>query len=152
MDWQKLEENIYYLDGSLRDIYIHGTTKDDWFVWSNFVNENYKTLFFNSENKEIEDKIDVTKAFEYLEYPDKSRCHASIFIDDIQVQAYFFAEEEIENDIMPTEIKSIDDHIKLVDYMIKLSHLLNKKVILTPENTPEIALITVNYNDVKIDL
>jgi hypothetical protein len=36
--------------------------------------------------------------------------------------------------------------------MIKLLHLLNKKVILTPENTPEIELITVNYNDVKISL
>jgi hypothetical protein len=107
MDWQKLEENIYYLDGSLRDIYIHGTTKEDWFVWSNFVNENYKTLFLNPENKEIEDKIDVTKAFEYLEYPDESRCNASVFIDDIQVQAYFFAEEEIENDITPEEIDQL---------------------------------------------
>jgi len=152
MNWQKLEENIYYMDGSLREIYIHGTTKNDWFVWAAFVNENYKTLFYNSENKEIDDKIDITKAFEYLEDPDKGRCHASIFIDDIQVQAYFFAEEEIENDISPVEIKSVDDHLKLANYMINLSKLLNKKVILTPENSPEIELIIVSCNDVKVNL
>ena len=40
IDWRELKNKIYYLDGSLRDIYIHGTTRDDWQKWVDFVNEN----------------------------------------------------------------------------------------------------------------
>ncbi len=44
MDFQKLKDKIYYSDGSLRDIYVHNTTKEDWQIWADFVNKNYNLV------------------------------------------------------------------------------------------------------------
>jgi hypothetical protein len=61
-------------------------------------------------------------------------------------------EEEIENDITPKEVNSLDDHNKLLEYMKGLSKVLNKQVILTPENQPNFILISVDNNIVKINI
>ena len=54
----------------------------------------------------------------------------------------------MENDIDPREFNSIEDHDKLIKYMIDISILLDKIVILTPENERETVLLKVNKNDV----
>ena len=77
---------------------------------------------------------------------------ASVFIDNILVKSYFFTDEEIENDITPSEINSIDDYCKLIEYMSNISKILNKRVILTPENSPEIELVAVNEGVVTVNL
>jgi hypothetical protein len=43
------------------------------------------------------------------------------------------------------------DHQMVLDYMSGLSNVLNKTVILTPENRPEIELISVTENIVTIN-
>jgi hypothetical protein len=45
--WEKIKENIYFLDGSLRDIYKNETTENDWKKWIDYVNKNYKILKFS---------------------------------------------------------------------------------------------------------
>src|ERR1700743_2724377 len=105
MNWQQLRNNIYYLDGSLRDIYVHGTTKDDWVKWVDFVNQNYKVSFNPVGTNAVENKINVNKAFENCFNSEEDDCSiATVFIDDILIQIYFFVSEEIENDITPVEI------------------------------------------------
>jgi hypothetical protein len=76
----------------------------------------------------------------------------TVFIDNIQVNAHFFIAEEIENDITPNEINSIDDHNKLMNYMTNLSKVLNKTVVLTPENEADFVLISVDKDEIKINL
>src|ERR1700761_9336950 len=101
MNWKQLRDEIYYLDGSLRDIYVHNTTKSDWVKWSAYINENYKVVFFffdEDGEEQSSNKIDIEKAFNFWnendeEYP----CHVSIFLGDIVIKAYFFGQEEIEN-------------------------------------------------------
>jgi len=150
MDWQRLRDSIYYLDGSLRDIYIHRTTKEDWLIWSDFVNQNYKVSFYSYKTDVKQDKIDIYSVFEFWDSINESGATATVFIDQIKINVHFFSEEEIENDITPTEIDSIEDHTKLVDYMIKISKALDKKITLSPENSPEIELIAVNRKVVTI--
>jgi hypothetical protein len=153
MNWQQLRNNIYYLDGSLRDIYVHETTKDDWIKWADFVNQNYKVSFNPVGTNIVEDKIDINKAFENCFNSEDGECSiATVFIDDILVQIYFFLEEEIENDITPVEINSVDDHNKLVNYLTGVSKALNKKVILTPESGPEEELISVYIDEVILNI
>jgi hypothetical protein len=151
MNWQQLRDNIYYIDGSLRDILIKGTTKEDWIIWADYVNANYKTSCDVYETDIIEDKIDINNAFKCWEDIDSARLSATVYINDILIKCYFFDDEEIENDITPTEINSMADHQMVLDYMSGLSNVLNKTVILTPENRPEIELISVTENIVTIN-
>ena len=150
LDWQYLKEKVYFLDGSLRDIYVHNTTKEDWQKWADFVNTRYKTSFYIYETKVKEDKVDLSKVFEYWNGIHKCGSTATVCIDNIQVNAHFFTEDEIENDIAPSEINSIEDHFKLMDYMSKLSKLLDNTVELTPENEAGYVLISVDKDEIKI--
>ena len=151
MDWQKLKDNIYYSDGSLRDIYVQNTTKDDWQTWADFVNTNYKTSFHIYETEVKEGTVDLSKVFDYWNGVHDTCPMATVYVGDILVNSYFFGDTEIENDITPKEINSIEDHNKLLEYLIGLSKALNKKVILTPETTPETILISVDKDNVEIN-
>ena len=72
-----------------------------------------------------------------------------MFIDKIQINAHFFDDTEMENDIDPREFNSIEDHNKLLKYMSDISNLLDKEVILTPENEHETILFKVNKDDIE---
>ncbi|MBE9667088.1 hypothetical protein [Mucilaginibacter boryungensis] len=152
MNWEQLRENIYFIDGSLRDIYIFDTTEKDWQIWVEFVNENYPVTFPNYDLATKQTQIDFNKVLKGWDDLDADRYTASVYLDGIKVNAHFFIESEIENDITPTEINSIDDHLKLLEYMKKVSTLLNKKVVLTPENMPNEVLIMVYHYEVIITL
>ena len=152
MDWQQLRDKIYYIDGSLRDIYVHGTTKHDWTIGADYVNRKYKTSFYPYGTEIPKDKIDIHQVFEVWDGIHYNLSNVSVFIDDILIKSYFFTDAEIENDITPKEINSIDDHHKLIEYMSDISEILNKKVILTPENSPDIELIAVSRNVVTVNL
>lgn len=152
MNWQDIKDNIYSPDGSFRDIYILNTTRQDWKMWVDFVNSNYKTTMHIFETKVLEDKIDFKKVLDYWDGDFDNCSTASVFLDKIKVNAHFFQDDQIENDITVTEITTIEDHNKLIEYMTGLSHVLQKPVILTPENDSEIVLISVENNSVKLNL
>lgn len=152
MNWQDIKDNIYFLDGSFRDIYILNTTKEDWRIWVDFVNSHYKTSFFIHETQTREDKIDMNKVLDYWNGNIDNCSVASVFLDNIVVNAHFFEDDQIENDITATEFNTIEDHNRLIQYMTGLSNALQKPVILTPENDSEIVLISVENNTVKINL
>lgn len=151
MDFKKLKDKIYYSDGSLRDIYVHNTTKEDWQIWADYVNENYRTTFHIYETQVQQGKVDLSKIFDYWKGIHDNCSTATVFINDIQVHAHFFSDQEIENDISPKEIKSINEHNKLINYMVGLSNALGKEVILTPENQPNIVLISVYKDEIVIN-
>jgi hypothetical protein len=86
MDWKVLEENIYYKDGSLRDIYIQGTTKEHWEKWVNMVNEYYKLEWYNGLQDETSNQIDFNVVLEYFKDSSDFSTSASISIDDIKIK------------------------------------------------------------------
>jgi hypothetical protein len=152
MNWEDIKEKIYYLDGSLRDIYVQDVTKADWKNWTDFVNTNYKTSFYTYETEIKKENIDLNKILEYWNGQIDNCATATVFTGNIKINAHFFTDLEIENDITPKEIISIDDHNILLEYMIGVSNELDKKVILTPENMPDVILISVMRNEVIINL
>ena len=149
MDWSELKKEIYYLDGSWRDIYVLQTNRRDWEKWVDYVNENYRVDWFNCKTEKEEQNVDFSVIEEYWNGAVDLRSSANVFVDKIQINAHFFTESEIENDIDPREFNSIDDHHKLINYLANLSKLLNKQVILTPEDTPETILMKIDENSVK---
>ena len=107
MNWKKLKDKIYFWDGSWRDIYIPNTTEKDWNKWINFVNENYQVDWYNGKAEADQNKIDFNVILEYWNGNHDLCSTAKIFIDKIQINAHFFDDQEIENDIDPREFKSI---------------------------------------------
>ncbi len=153
MNWFRLKENVYYTDGTLRDICVKLTTRVDWKIWVDYINENYRVIWYNSKTLKEENQIDFQIVEDYWNGNEDSLSTAKIFIDKLQINAHFFDDSEIENDIDPKEFNAIEDHEKLIKFMFDLSHLLNKDVYLTPENEHDIILFKVSnkfdYNSEK---
>ncbi|MCB9251298.1 MAG: hypothetical protein H6605_02430 [Flavobacteriales bacterium] len=151
MNWQQLKDKVYYCDGSLRDIYVHNTTKADWQIWAEYVNQNYKTTFHIYDTDVRVGKVDLKIVLDYWTGKLDNCSTATVLLDDIQLNTHFFSENEIENDIAPQDINTIADHYKVIKYMVGLSNALNKRVTLTPENTPDIVHISVLKEKVEIN-
>lgn len=150
MNWKELRDKIYYQDGSLRDIYIKKTTQEDWRKWVNYVTANYTVAFTIHEADVTRDKIDFSKVVDFWNGSLNSSISATIHVGGIVVKAYFFSNEEIENDITPKEVNTLNDHKCLVEYLVGLSKALKKNVVLTPENEPETTLISVYEDNVVL--
>ena len=148
MNWKEFRNVIYYQDGSLRDIFIRETSLEDWRKWADYVTANYNVEFTIHEEKFTTNKIDFNIVVDFWNGKLNSPISATIYVGDILIKAYFFVEQEIDNDITPVEVKSLSDHNKLIEYLSGLSKALNKKVVVTPENEPETALILVNEEKV----
>lgn len=144
MNWAELKDKVYYTDGSWRDIYVLQTTCADWKIWVDYVNKNYRIDWFNGKAAKEENQIDFKVIEEYWRGDHDLCSTAKVFIDKIQINAYFFDDTELENDINPSEFNSIHDHNKLIKYMSDLSIILDKEVTLTPENEHNTILFKVN--------
>ncbi len=152
MDWKLLREKIYYLDGSLRDIYVRDTGRDEWETWINFVNNKYQIEFIIEGSDEKFNQIDKNIVFNYWDSEDKLALNCAIKLGDLIIKCYFFGEDEIENDITPLEINTIEDHNNLLDYLKSVSLLLNKRVILCEESYSKdpTELIVVDNENVQL--
>ena len=152
MIWEKIKTDIYYSDGSLRDIYVLDSTIEDWKKWIGFINENYQVkfkYFDNQGNKKIESKINFDEVSKYWNNYENS-ISAEFLVGEVLLKCYFFSSDEIENDFFPEEVKSLEQHYLILDYLKSISKILNKEIILTPENYSEgfKKLITINGFDV----
>ena len=152
MIWEKIKTDIYYSDGSLRDIYVLDSTIEDWKKWIGFINENYQVkfkYFDNQGNKKIESKINFDEVSKYWNNYENS-ISAEFLVGEVLLKCYFFSSDEIENDFFPEEVKSLEQHYLISDYLKSISKILNKEIILTPENYSEgfKKLITINGFDV----
>ncbi len=148
MIWEKIKTDIYYSDGSLRDIYVLDSTIEDWKKWIGFINENYQVkfkYFDNQGNKKIESKINFDEVSKYWNNYENS-ISAEFLVGEVLLKCYFFSIDEIENDFFPEEVKTIEQHNLIIEYLKSISKILNKEVILTPENYSEgfRKLITIN--------
>lgn len=152
LEWNKLKEEIYYWDGSWRDIYILDIDGVDWEKWVDYVNRNYVISWYNGKVGIKESQINFDVINGYLKGEHDLYSSANIFIGSIQINCHFFSESEIENDIDPREITSITDHEKIIKYMTDLSILLEKDIILTSENDPQDVLIKVNNTSLTINI
>lgn len=144
MNWELLKSGVYYLDGSLRDIYVLNTTRSDWQLWADFVNTNYTVSIQSYDDEEVKNKIGLVEVIAYWDAETYESVTSTVYVGNVLVNTHFFVEEEIENDVLPTEVESIEDHNRLMEYLKGVSKTLNKEVMLTAENLKEVVLIAVN--------
>ncbi|MFC4323231.1 hypothetical protein [Litchfieldia salsa] len=132
---------VFYVDGSLRDIYVFNVSLSDWqklFDWIRL--SPWEVIFYKDGQVTLYKGTDVAKFFEEKE---SNGIHLmSININGVLVNCHFFSESEIEFDIDPKQVNSMSDANIVFEFMKKLSKMLGKESILTEENTPEYPLVT----------
>lgn len=137
MEWQYLKNKLYFVDGSLRDIYVKDVSREDWEKWINFVNENYEVEFNYFDVSKIlirSNKIIPLMVYKYWDGSIDTTLNATVKVGDISFKCYFFYEGEIENDISPDEVNNIENHNDIVNYLKAIAFILNKEIIMTIEN------------------
>ena len=149
MNWDELRNGMYHIDGSWRDIYVLNTTKEDWHRWIEYVNTNYEVSWYADDYNSGIAVDTIDSQFINCRW-DSKHCATtvSVLLGKVQINCHFFTESQIENDIDPREIKSLDDHKRVMEYMKSVYNLLGKEVILTEENSEDAIWIKVNGNDI----
>ena len=113
------------------------------------VNQNYRIEWYNSKTNKTNSEIDFELA-KNIWNQERESSTAKIYVGTIQVNAHFFIESEIENDIDPREFKSIQQHYKLLHYLNQFSDLCDKPIIVTPEDSPNIMLMKVYKGKMEV--
>ena len=149
MNWKKIQDEIYFEDGSWRDIYVLETNRNHWQKWIKLINENYLVEFFNGQTQKLENKINEEIVFNFWDGKTELFNGATIKLNSVDIKCHFFTESEIENDLDPAQIDSIENHKDLLEYLIAVSSSVQKEVILTSENCPENKLIIVENKEIR---
>ena len=127
-------------DGSLRDIYVRGTTINDWERFYRFLIEKKLPLsYLRSDDRTAEFPSSIAKIME------DRRCGHTLSIDlsGILLNTHFFNDREIELDLDPRDVNSEDRFKSLVNFMGEIGRLLRKEVVLTSENAPEAVILRI---------
>jgi hypothetical protein len=144
VSWREAADD-FEPDGSLRDIYVMNTTKEDWEKTYRFLLDTYPNRY-SVDLKEAPAPPTAEAVFPVHH-------HASpllqIFVKEVQVNCHFFTSDEIELDISPSDVTSEEAFLAIVYLMRKLGRLLNKRVVLTPENTPTVSILVTHRPTTK---
>jgi hypothetical protein len=138
---------IFDPDGSWRDIYVQDISIEDWASLIDLLNLKYD-LHFSSPKLAPADKIDKAYIIDYLN--DQSGELESPFVTvklgEISANCHFFLPNQIEFDIDPSEVNSINDFDQIAKFMISVSEILENQVTLTWENDIKFPLIKVDVD------
>jgi hypothetical protein len=143
MEWNSIKEKIYKYNGLWKNIVVFDTGEDDWKVWFDFINENYKILPYGSK------KID----FERIKYIWKNSERNSFPLFQVNADNILFYIKTEKPDIMENQfdsrvIESGEEHKIIIKFMKGLSKALGKETVLLEERFEDINEIK-NYIKVK---
>lgn len=144
-DWNDIKW-IFEPDGSLLDIYVQDISVTDWEKLIDLLNHNHTLIYGPTEGDKMSDKIDKDYVLKYLtNETDEMECKfTTIDLAGIKVNCNFFLPDQIEFDIDPKEINSIEDFEKVELFMEAISQELKNQVTLTGENSIEFPLAKVD--------
>lgn len=131
--------NAWYWDGSLRDIYVLSVAIYDWQRLIDWLHTGLYPAAFYSDDQPSSLPHDISTIFERR---NEHGILLAVDVEGVLVHCHFFRHKEIEFDIDPREVDSEQREAAIVEFMRALGKLLNKAVILTPENDPGTAILT----------
>lgn len=136
-DWVTLSSD-FAPDGSLRDIYIFDSTRDDWQAVLDAVRNSGLPLRFLVDGEPAQLPERVADIFAMQE-----RVTPSLQINcaGLRVGCHFFADDEIEFDLSPREVSGQDGLDAVAAFMKMLAETVKKDVVLTHEDTPSAVIL-----------
>jgi len=144
MEWSVIKEDLYYEDGSLRDIITDNDemSLEKWKLLCDFLQENYDLQVFCDGNK-VEDKFGYSLV-EKMIYDGNHFYIASFYVCNIGLTLYFsFGSQHLEFDFFPNQVDSLDKHDGIANFMIQLANILQINIKMTGENCPNNYLLKV---------
>jgi hypothetical protein len=137
---------IFEIDGTLRDIYVQEVSISDWEKLIDLLNEKYSVRYVITDEVRNPNQIDKEYVIKFLtdEAGEMDSPFVSIDIGEIQINCHFFLTDQIEFDLNPEQINSIEDFEKVKKFMEIVSQSLSNQVTLTGENSPKFPLIKVD--------
>jgi hypothetical protein len=146
-EMKKIIETVADIDGSLRDIYIFDVTFEDWDVVLDMLKKNYR---LESDEKNIPKSVKeiiplvIEKGFSIRIY----------LAEELTANCHFFVTElsPMEFDLDPKEMQSPFAMAKVLQFISQLGDSLNKKVVLTEENSETFVLLSYSPISKKITL
>lgn len=129
-------------------------TREDWQHWIAYVNRHY-LVRWEAEDHLDGQELDVIDAAYMARRWDAGGAAlvqwANVFVENIKLNCHFFTATQIENDFDPSAIGSMEDHHRLMEYLVAISTALQEEVIMTAENCPEWPYIRVNGSDIHFE-
>jgi hypothetical protein len=123
-------------DGSLLDIYVFGTTLEDWGRFLELVRRSYPTEFRVAyEPREMPD--DPAAIFEMAE---NDPAWVNFFVDGVCIHCLFYGPEALELDLDPREVRTPEQGRRVLHFLKQIGDALNRTVLLTAESSPEIVI------------
>ncbi|MDU8672242.1 protein export chaperone secb [Paenibacillus polymyxa] len=139
MNYDEVANEVFFKDGSLRDIYILDT---DIQVWA--------LIFEYLESNEINYRVTIDGLItrirdiaELLRIKKEACIGITIEYSEIDICGHLYEGSVIEFDISPIQIDSEKKIDILMNFLKSLSRKLNKTIIITPEMTTEEVLVGV---------
>lgn len=120
----------FAVDGSLRDIYVHSTTVDDWDRFLRAISE--KPLTYTVDGAACPLPAKASTALERVNAHLLTIKHGPLHLN-----CHFFAEEEIELDLDPREVTSQAAFDAVLGFMREIGTALGKRVVLTEESAAD---------------
>lgn len=143
-NWENIKW-IFEKDGTLRDIYVQNIEISDWEKLIELLNSEYKISYGNNEeNFSNQIDLDYVKKMFADETGELEIKFARIDLNGNLIVCHFFLEDQIEFDISPSKIKSINELNLILEFMKSVSKKLNKEITLCGENQPEFPLIKID--------
>jgi hypothetical protein len=147
LDWAEFQAALA-VDGSLRDIVVEGTSLVDWeslltalFRWG-------YPLSWSVDGEGCPAFISAAEAF-------ARRLDAGVLlkidVGGIQVNTFFFAEDEIELDIQPREVSEANFG-SLSLFLARVGDLLQRQVSITEESAHEWVLLLYDPRSQRLSL
>jgi len=128
-------EKAFYIDGSLRDIYVLETDEQDWQKLLAFLRSGPYALefFVGDQLTPLPENIEAIFALQddLLPWP-----YLHIDKEHLDLDCFFFTREEIDFDLDPRNFQGNTAHqqiSRLLDFLRTVGQLLNKTIILTSE-------------------
>lgn len=141
MDWDKIKEEYYFEDETLRDIIVKGVSFKAWIFFIKMLNKEYKSKIFCND-KIIKQKLSMDLAKKA--FNGKDTYYASIDVDGIDIHLYFLS-NIVTCDLIPKEVTTLEKHSSILKFMEKTSVALRRNIIMTKENDIENPLIEIEY-------
>lgn len=136
--------------GMLEEIRVYGTTEDDYRRLLSMLATRYHARYTRDDvdQAEIPDYSVILRDYEIVSIKVK------FLVAGVLVHLWFWSEDEIDLDVLPEDVDSLDKAQGIVDLMKAIARLLNKRVLLTMENasatqewSEQYAICSINPSD-----
>ncbi|WP_170770506.1 hypothetical protein [Ruegeria lacuscaerulensis] len=144
LDWAECSV-AFAADGTLRDIYVLGTTEADWQKFTDFAAKLDSSFYCDGEQRKLPKHISSI-----FDSNREQLVLMKIETGCTTIHCHFFTESELELDDDPKHIVSQQGLNEISEFIIGLGKVLKKNVVLTEENAPAAVWLSYSAADKKI--